>query len=331
MTRTPSTLPSVALGGPELETSVLGLGCMGMAEFYGPTSEADSIATIHTALDRGVTLIDTAYMYGGGRSEQIVGRALAGIPRETVRVATKGGLIRTPDNVMIDGRPEHLHAAIDESLTRLGLDHVDLYYLHRVDPHVPVEESIGAMAEMVAAGKVLSIGISEANGNTIRRAHATHRLHAVQSEYSLCTREPEQDQLEVCRELGIGFVAWGPLSRGLLTGTIRAADFGADDVRSVLPRFTSEALAANLVLVDRLAQLAAELGCSLPQLALAWLIAQDVVPIPGAMTVDQLTDNLGATEVSLTPQLLERIDAIVPVGAFSGHRFHASMAAAVDK
>jgi aryl-alcohol dehydrogenase-like predicted oxidoreductase len=325
-----SGLPTVALG-PGLDSSLLGIGCMGMAEFYGPTSEDESIATIHAALDHGVTLIDTAYMYGAGRSEEIVGAALAGRPRDEVRVATKCGLIRTADDVVINGRPDHIRVAIDESLRRLRLDHIDLYYLHRVDPAVPVEESIGAMAELVAAGKVRHLGISEASGDSIRRAHRTHPMNAVQSEYSLATREPESDQIPVCRELGIAFVAWGPLSRGLLTGTIREANFGPDDLRGILPRFGREALAANLTVVDRLGAIAAEVGCGRAQLALAWLIAQGAVPIPGAMTVAQLVDNVGAARIILTPEVMAAIDAAAPVGALRGHRFHAPMAAAVNR
>ncbi|MGF1428119.1 aldo/keto reductase [Kitasatospora sp. LaBMicrA B282] len=327
---TAHALPRVTLG-QGLEVSALGLGTMGMAEFYGPSDERESVLTIRQAIESGVDFIDTAYMYGGGRSEAIVGRALAEVDRDRVVLATKCGLIRTADNVRIDGRPEHIRRAIDESLARLGTDHVDLYYLHRVDPEVPVEESIGAMAEQVTAGKVRLLGISEANAQTLRRAHATHPMAALQSEYSLCTREPERELLPACRELGIGFVAWGPLGRGLLTGTVRRAEFGADDVRSILPRFGADSLAANLALVDRVAELARELDCTPAQLALAFDIARGTVPIQGAMDRAQLAENLRAAELTLDAEVLARLDAIVPVGAFDGARFHAPMLAAVEK
>lgn len=317
--------------GPGLQVPVQGIGTMGMAEFYGPTDEQESVAVIRRALELGVTFVDTAYMYGGGRSEEIVGKALAGIERSAFVLATKCGLKRTATNVEVDGRPEHIRQAIDESLARLGVDHVDLYYLHRVDPDVPVEESIGAMSEIVAAGKARHLGISEAGAENLRRAHDTHPMAALQSEFSLCTREAEQSVLPVCRELGIGFVAWGPLSRGLLTGRIRGAGFGGDDLRSILPRFAAGTIEGNVELVDRIAAVAAGLGVTTAQLALAWVAAQGAVPIPGAMTLEQLTENVGAAGLTLDEQTLAELDAIAPPGAFDGDRFHAANAAATDE
>jgi aryl-alcohol dehydrogenase-like predicted oxidoreductase len=323
--------PVLRLGGSDLDVSVLGLGTMGMAEFYGPTDEQEAVATLHRALDRGVNFIDTASMYGGGRSEEIVGKALAGGGRDRVTLATKCGLVRTATDVRVDGRPEHIRAAIDESLGRLGTDHVDLYYLHRVDPAVPVEESIGAMAEQVAAGKVRHLGISEAGAGHVRRAHATHPMTALQSEYSLATREPEHDVLEVCRELGIGFVAWGPLSRGLLTGTIRENRFGNDDLRSILPRFGAGTLERNVALVDRIAAVAARCGVTVAQLALAWITTQGFVAIPGAMNRAQLDENLGAAALRLDEETMRELAGIAPAGAFDGQRFHKPLAPGVNE
>jgi aryl-alcohol dehydrogenase-like predicted oxidoreductase len=317
--------------GTRLEVSALGLGCMGMAEFYGPTDEQESVATIEHAVDHGIDFVDTAYMYGGGRSEQIVGKALTRIGRERVTLSTKCGLVRTETGVRVDGNPDHIRAAVDESLGRLDTDHVDLLYLHRVDPGVPVEESIGAMSDLAASGKARLLGISEAGEDSLRRAHATHPMAVLQSEFSLCTREPQRTLLPVCRELGIGFVAWGPLSRGLLTGQLTETRFAADDIRSVLPRFAPQALAHNLELVDRLAGLAARSGLTLAQLALAWIVAQGVVPIPGAMNRSQFDENLVAAGTELDPEVLTAVDALAPEGAFAGDRFHAPMLATVEK
>lgn len=331
MTTTPaSDVRRVALG-ESLEVSALGLGCMGMAEFYGPADEQESIATIQRAVDHGVDFIDTAYMYGGGRSEKIVGKALARIGRDRVTLATKCGLVRTDSGVRIDGTPDHIRAAVDESLRRLGTDHVDLLYLHRVDPEVPVEESIGAMAELAAAGKARLLGISEAGEDSLRRAHATRPMAVLQSEFSLTTREPQRTLLPVCRELGIGFVAWGPLSRGLLTGKLSATEFASDDIRSVLPRFAPKALARNLELVGRLVEFAAERDLTLAQLALAWIMAQGAVPISGAMNRDQLDENRDAAVVTLDEGTLARLDELAPEGAFEGDRFHAPMLSTVDQ
>jgi aryl-alcohol dehydrogenase-like predicted oxidoreductase len=328
-TRT-SGVPRVTLG-ERLEVSALGLGCMGMAEFYGPSDEQESIATIRRAVDHGVDFVDTAYMYGGGRSEEIVGKALAGIGRERVTLATKCGLVRTDTGVRVDGTPGHIRDAVDESLRRLGTDHVDLLYLHRVDPRVPVEESIGAMADVVTAGKARLLGISEAGEDSLRRAHATHPMTALQSEFSLSTRAPQHTLLPVCRELGIGFVAWGPLSRGLLTGRLTATEFASDDIRSVLPRFAPDALARNLDLVRRLVEFAAARDLTLAQLALGWILAQGAVPIPGAMNRDQLDENRAAADVALDEDTLAELDQLVPEGAFAGDRFHAPMLSTVDQ
>ncbi|AGL13747.1 aldo/keto reductase [Actinoplanes sp. N902-109] len=323
-------IPGRKLGsGPDV--SVLGLGCMGMAEFYGPSDKSESVRTIRRAVDRGVTLIDTAYMYGGGRSEQIVGEALAGATRHQVTLATKCGLVRTADGVAVNGRPEHLRAAVEESLSRLRTDHVDLLYLHRVDPDVPVEESIGAMSDLVSAGKTRYLGISEAGPDSLRRAHATHPMAALQSEFSLATREPLQTLLPVCVELGIGFVAWGPLSRGLLTGTLAVRSFPGDDIRSVLPRFDRPAMTHNVRVVEQLREIAAGHGWTVAQLSLAWVLAQGAVAIPGAMNLGQLEENLGAAAIQLDAAILRRIDEIAPPGTFAGDRFHAPMLSTVDR
>ncbi|GGK87845.1 oxidoreductase [Sphaerisporangium melleum] len=326
-----SLLPRTVLGGA-LNVPVIGLGCMGMAEFYGAPDEAESIRTIHGALERGMNFLDTADMYGAGLSEEIVGKGLRGGRRERVVLATKCGLIRTPDGVRLDGSPRHIRQAVEASLRRLGTDHIDLYYLHRVDPAVPVEESVAAMAELVEAGKVRHLGLSEAGSASIRKAHAVHPITAVQTEYSLASRTPERSVLPTVRELGIGFVAWGPFSRGLLSGTIRpGADLAPDDMRRGLPRFQGDNLRRNAALVARIEELAAEEGCSLAQLALAWLVAQGVVPIPGAQTVTHMAENAAAGGVSLTPNALRRLDELVPSGAFSGDRFPPHLLAMVEE
>ncbi|WP_223290915.1 aldo/keto reductase [Streptomyces avicenniae] len=330
MTTTASTLPRVQLG-QGLEVSAIGLGCMGMAEFYGVPDEAESIRTIHAAIDRGMDFLDTADMYGAGLSEEIVGKALDGGRRERVTLATKCGLVRTPDGVRIDGRPEHVARAVDASLRRLRTDHVDLYYLHRVDPDVPVEESVGAMAELVTAGKVRHLGLSEAGPATIRAAHAVHPLTAVQTEYSLASRNPERAVLPTVRELGIGFVAYSPFSRGLLSGEITGTDLGADDLRRGLPRFSEENLPRNLELISRIHALAAQVGCSPAQFALAWLVAQSVVPIPGAQIRAHMAENASAGTVRLSAATLRAVDALAPAGAFAGERFPAHLLAMVQE
>jgi aryl-alcohol dehydrogenase-like predicted oxidoreductase len=311
-----------------LEVSALGLGCMGMSEFYGTADEDTAVATIHRALDLGVTFLDTADMYGPFTNEQLVGRAIAE-RRDEVELATKFGNERRPDGtrVGINGRPEYVHAACDASLQRLGVDHIDLYYQHRVDTSVPIEETVGAMAELVDAGKVRHLGLSEASAATIRRAHGVHPITALQTEYSLFTRDLEDEILPTIRELGIGLVPYSPLGRGLLTGTITAssgATADGDFRRSAyFPRFQGDALEANLALVQRIREIAEEKGCTPGQLALAWVLAQgdDVTPIPGTKRVRYLEENVGALEVELSPEEIGRLEAAVPREAVVGDRY----------
>ena len=329
------TIPTRTLGsaahGTALTVSALGLGCMGMSEFYGATSapgsdqERDSVETIHRALDLGVTLLDTADMYGPHTNERLVGRAIAG-RRDEVVLATKFGIVRDGDagTRSVDGRPEYVRAALDGSLQRLGVDHVDLYYLHRVDPRVPIEETVGALAEAVQAGKVRHIGLSEAGPATIRRAHAVHPLTAVQTEYSLWTRDVEREVLPTLRELGIGLVPYSPLGRGMLTGAIAsAADLAEGDFRRANPRFAGAAFDANRALVDQVQALATARGVTAAQLALAWVLAQgdDVVPIPGTRRVRYLEQNAGAVDVHLTADDLAALAAAVPPEAVAGDRY----------
>ena len=313
------------LGTQGLDVSAQGLGCMGMSEFYGAANESDAIATIHRALELGVTFLDTADMYGPFTNERLVGRALEGRRQEVV-VATKFGNERRPDGswVGINGRPEYVRAACEASLERLGVDAIDLYYQHRVDTRVPIEETVGAMADLVAAGKVRYLGLSEAAPATIRRAHAVHPITAVQTEYSLWSREPEDEILPTVRELGIGFVAYSPLGRGFLTGAIRAPeDLDPDDRRRSMPRFQGENLARNLDLVDEVHALAEEKGCTPGQLALAWVLARgdDVVPIPGTKRRAHLEENVAALEVELTDEDLGRLEGAFPPGAAAGDRY----------
>jgi aryl-alcohol dehydrogenase-like predicted oxidoreductase len=312
--------------GSELVVSALGLGCMGMSDFYADRDDATSIATIHRALDLGVTLLDTADMYGPFTNEQLVGRAIAG-RRDEVVLATKFGNQRRADGsfVGVNGRPDYVRGACDASLERLGVDHIDLYYQHRIDRTVPIEETWGAVKELVEAGKVRYAGISEAAPATIRRAHAVHPITAVQTEWSLWSRDPEGNGvLETVRELGIGFVPYSPLGRGMLSGRIRSLDdLAADDYRRSTPRFQGDNLTKNLELVDRVHEIAAEKGMSAGQLALAWVLAQgdDVVPIPGTKRIAYLEENLGALDVELTADDLARIDAAAPSGSASGERY----------
>ena len=323
----PAPLPPVGtrtLGRNGLAVSALGLGCMGMSRMYGPADRTESIATIHRALDLGVTFLDTSDVYGSGHNEELVGEAIAG-RRDEVQLATKFSLARTPDGgVGIDGRPENVRACAEASLRRLGVDAIDLYYQHRVDPQVPIEDTVGAMAELVRAGKVRFLGLSEASAASIRRAVAVHPVAALQSEWSLWTRDLEGEVLGVAREHGIGIVPFSPLGRGFLTGAITSpADFDADDWRRNHPRFTGEAFVANLRLVEAVRSMAAEKEVSPGQLALAWVLAHgdDVVPIPGTKRRNYLEENIGAAGVDLSADDLARLDVIAPPGVATGGRY----------
>jgi aryl-alcohol dehydrogenase-like predicted oxidoreductase len=312
------------LGTQGLTVGALGLGCMGMSQAYGPADEDESVATLHRALELGTTLFDTANAYGLGHTERLVGKALADHRRDVV-LATKFGIAGVRDGRMtVDGRPEYARQCCEESLERLGMDTIDLYYLHRVDPNVPIEETVGAMAELVAEGKVRYLGLSEASAATIRRAHATHPITALQSEWSLFNREPEDTVLPTLRELGIGFVPFSPLGRGFLTGEITTPDdFAPDDMRRHNPRFQGESFDRNLQLVGRATQMAADKGCTPGQLALAWLVAQgpDVVPIPGTKRRRYLEENVGALDVALSAADLAALDDLMPIGSAHGPRY----------
>jgi len=313
------------LGSEGLEVSTLGLGCMGMSEFYGQRDDDESIATIHRAIDLGVTLLDTADMYGPHVNEELVSRAIAD-RRDQVLLATKFGIVRGNDPMDrgVRGTPEYVRESCEGSLRRLGVEHVDLYYQHRVDTDTPIEETVGAMAELVREGKVRYLGLSEAGAETIRRAHAVHPISALQSEWSLWSRDIEEEVVPTVRELGIGIVGYSPLGRGFLTGRIRSVDdLDADDFRRHSPRFSDENFAANLELVERVRELAQEREVTSGQLALAWVLAQgdDVVPIPGTKRRSYLEENVAAAEITLTEDELARIDAAAPAGAAAGDRY----------
>jgi len=314
------------LGTQGLKVSALGLGCMGMSDFYGHKDDAESTATLHHAVERGVTFFDTADMYGPHLNEILVGRALAGV-RNRVMIATKFGIMRDPSDPSVRGvcgRPDYVRSACEGSLKRLGVDTIDLYYQHRVDPEVPIEETVGAMAELVVAGKVRFLGLSEVSPTTLRRAFQVHPISAVQSEYSLWTRDPENGLLQMCRELGVGFVPYSPLGRGFLTGQLkRFEDFEPGDYRRNSPRFQGGNFQKNLELVARIEDMAAARGCTPSQLALAWVLAQggDLAPIPGTKRRDRLDENLGALEQVLCPGELEELSGLFPPGAAAGTRY----------
>ncbi|MGE4372024.1 MAG: aldo/keto reductase [Xanthobacter sp.] len=316
-----------SLGRSGLAVSAIGLGCMGMSEFYGPSDDAQSLGTLATALDKGINFLDTADMYGVGHNERLLGCFLKG-RRDSVVLATKFGIVRGMDGARlgINGRPDYVRSACEASLTRLGVETIDLYYQHRIDPQTPIEETVGAMKGLVDAGKVRFLGLSECSPQTLRRAHAIHPITAVQIEYSLWSREPEEEMLSTCRELGVSFVAYSPLGRSFLTGAVANPDaLGRDDFRSSNPRFSGEAFAHNRALVDALADFAAAHHATAAQIALAWLLnkQEHVIPIPGTRRVKYLEENIAATRIRLTPQEIAQLDDLFPPQAVAGTRYAA--------
>ena len=328
-------MQSRKLGRSGLTVSALGLGCMGMSEFYGPRDDNESVATIHRALDLGINFLDTADVYGPFTNEELVGKAIRG-RRDKIVLATKFGIVRDPNDPNsrgMNGKPEYVRQACEASLRRLGVDTIDLYYQHRVDPNTPIEETVGAMAQLIKEGKVRFLGLSEAGARTLRRAVKIHPISALQTEYSLWTRDPEDEILPTCRELGIGFVAYSPLGRGFLTGQFkRFDDLPADDYRRSSPRFQGENFNRNLDLVRRVEEIAREKNCKPSQLALAWVLAQgeDIVPIPGTKRRKYLEENVGALDVHLSGDDLRRIDQVFPLAAAAGMRYPETMMRAVN-